>query len=706
MLAFYSLVSANTYFVAPNGLDSNPGTIDKPWKTWGKGFTSASPGDIVYFRGGVYPMSVAGGAGYTSINDGTLGDTIYYWAYPDDFKAGNKPILDCGAIVPSANLNWGIKASTSYCYFKGLTIRNVFQRDGEDECRAWRVQGSNTIIENCTAYNIHGPGFWVQAANNIYFRNCDAYNCCDSLTTLPVGNAQKGGDGYGFMNYNYTSLPSNVYHYNCRAWNCSDDGFQTVSWGYTEYDGCWSFNNGALDGAGNGYKLGLSEPTTATPIVQKLMKNCIAAYNKASGITTNDLSKVAKRMNVFNNTLYQNGFGFYIYNTTSSDADELKRVFRNNIIHANTTAYTVKESASYNCDHNSWNIPLTLTSADFESLDGTGLSAPRKMDGSLPDLNGFLKLKSTSKAVNAGINVGLPYSGTAPDLGYSEYSGTVTIPNQPPTISISSPSKNSSFISPPTIIIDAIAFDPDGTVTKVEFFNGNNKNGEVISLPYSFTWKDVNEGTYSVTATATDNSKAIASSAAITVIVNDVITGINQPPSINISSPGNNSSFQGPVTITLEVETSDIDGSIRKVEYFNRTSKIGESLTPPYSYSINCTSGGTYEITAVATDNLDGVTTSLPVVFEVTGNNNSDPINLYPTPNDGHFSIEFLSPSEYRTYYFVNIVNSLGKSVYRARLSGDENTIQFNLSYLPSGTYVLFITSSHSVVTTKTFIKN
>ena len=48
-------IENRNYFVATNGNDTNPGTFDSPWATWGKAFTSVSvkAGDTVFFRGGV-----------------------------------------------------------------------------------------------------------------------------------------------------------------------------------------------------------------------------------------------------------------------------------------------------------------------------------------------------------------------------------------------------------------------------------------------------------------------------------------------------------------------------------------------------------------------------------------------------------------------------------------------------------------------------
>jgi hypothetical protein len=41
-------------------------------------------------------------------------------------------------------------------------------------------------------------------------------------------------------------------------------------------------------------------------------------------------------------------------------------------------------------------------------------------DGSLPPLD-FLRLKAGSHLIDAGMNVGLPFSGSAPDVGWLEY---------------------------------------------------------------------------------------------------------------------------------------------------------------------------------------------------------------------------------------------------------------------------------------------
>lgn len=89
-----------------------------------------------------------------------------------------------------------------------------------------------------------------------------------------------------------------------------------------------------------------------------------------------------------------------------------------------------------------------------------------------------------------------------------------------PTVSISSPSNNATFVSPASVTINATGSDSDGSVSKVEFFQGSTKLGESTSSPYSFTWNNVGVGTYSLTAKATDNLGAITTSSAVNITVN------------------------------------------------------------------------------------------------------------------------------------------------------------------------------------------
>ena len=90
----------------------------------------------------------------------------------------------------------------------------------------------------------------------------------------------------------------------------------------------------------------------------------------------------------------------------------------NNLAYVGTGTSNLNESGSM-VSNNWFTLPVTVSAADFQSLDASQMTLPRKADGSLPDIT-FMHLTSGSDLIDAGLNVGLPYNGAAPDLGAFE----------------------------------------------------------------------------------------------------------------------------------------------------------------------------------------------------------------------------------------------------------------------------------------------
>ena len=279
--------------------------------------------------------------------------------------------------------------------------------------------------------------------------------------------------------------------------------------------------------------------------------------------------------------------------------------------------------------------------------------------------------------------------------------------NQPPIVNISSPTKSTSFISPATITIDAVASDPDGTISKVEFYQGTVKIGERTYAPYSYTWKEVPEGTYSITAAATDNQNLRTISTSVSVVVEKSATAVNQLPEVTIISPSKGKKLKMNDKIVIEAVASDPDGSISKVEFKNGSIILSEVTSAPYIYTWEAVDTGTFIISVLATDNLGS--TSAPqnmellvcLVYDV----NSEIVNLYPNPNDGHFTIDLISQLP-KNSNRVKIINLSGKTVYDETLAKEEVTKEIDISGATSGIYIFIVTSDENVVTTKKFIKN
>jgi hypothetical protein len=135
--------------------------------------------------------------------------------------------------------------------------------------------------------------------------------------------------------------------------------------------------------------------------------------------------------------------------------------------------------------------------------------------------------------------------------------GTTPV-NQPPVITISNPSKGNKYEKLATITIDAIASDPDGTISKVEFYNGITKLVELTSAPYSYTWKDVGTGSYSITAVATDNLNATTTSSPIEFEVESAINYDANSEIINLFPNPNNGHFTINFIIPLLNEKAEI----------------------------------------------------------------------------------------------------------------------------------------------------
>lgn len=95
-----------------------------------------------------------------------------------------------------------------------------------------------------------------------------------------------------------------------------------------------------------------------------------------------------------------------------------------------------------------------------------------------------------------------------------------TAPNNvPPSVSISSPAAGATFTAPANVTITASATDSDGTVAKVEFFANGTLVGTDTAAPFSVVWGNAAAGSYNLTAVATDNGNASATSSPVSITI-------------------------------------------------------------------------------------------------------------------------------------------------------------------------------------------
>lgn len=438
LITFLSPSFCNTYYVATDGIDTNPGTLTAPFLTIQRGQTAALAGDTVFIRGGSYVMTEAQIALKTSIwayvtnltKSGTAGNRIHYWAYP-----GEKPIFYYNNVKPANYRVFAFNVTGSYIHLKGIEVVGVqvtILAHTQSEC--FHNEGSNNIYEQLSMHDGMAIGFYLTKGSNNLILNCDAYKNWDS-----VSESGKGGNTDGFGFHPNKGGSGNIIR-GCRAWFNSDDGYDCINAAEgTRFENCWAFYNGytstfASKGDGNGFKVGGygAAPVVSglpNPIPSNTVQFCMAYRNKANGFYSNHHVTAANYF--YNNTAYRNSTNYNMLSqkvikspSTGKDTSVDCPGF-NHVLHNNLSFRTNKDTinlGSCNITQNSFTpgSGVSVDATDFLSTDEALLVAPRGTDGSLPE-NSFLRLKSSSDLINKGMNLGFPFSGSTPDFGAFEY---------------------------------------------------------------------------------------------------------------------------------------------------------------------------------------------------------------------------------------------------------------------------------------------
>lgn len=122
------------------------------------------------------------------------------------------------------------------------------------------------------------------------------------------------------------------------------------------------------------------------------------------------------------------------------------------------------------------------------------------------------------------------------------------------------------------------------------------------------------------TVTISDGATPKSVTSTLTYSAYTVGGAANVNPTISITSPTAGSKIALSTQVTIAATAADSDGTISKVEFYLGNTLLGEDTTSPYTYSWTPTglSTGNYTITAKATDNSLGNTTSTGVSVSIT----------------------------------------------------------------------------------------
>jgi parallel beta-helix repeat protein len=207
---------------------------------------------------------------------------------------------------------------------------------------------------------------------------------------------------------------------------------------------------------------------------------------------------------------------------------------------------------------------------------------------------GDFTLQSGSPAINAGLDLGFPYKGSAPDLGAFEY-------NQPNEAPVVAELPDTSVYENQLLTIDVTAADPenDVLVLTAEDLPDNatfSDHGDRTGL-LEFTPDFTQAGEYEILIIASDGE--LSDTAELEVDVENT----NRPP---VLTPIGAQSVEEGQTLNLEISAADPDGETP--ELILQSAPVGASFTDDgdgtgtFSFTPSYTQEGTYDITVMAAD--------------------------------------------------------------------------------------------------------
>lgn len=205
--------------------------------------------------------------------------------------------------------------------------------------------------------------------------------------------------------------------------------------------------------------------------------------------------------------------------------------------------------------------------------------------------------------------------------GSSVSSPAAVLVNAIPEVQLSGITNGSTFALYSTLNFDVTANDPDGSVKKVEFYLNNAKVGIDSIAPYTYEFTGNTFGNYTFFARASDDLGGISASNTLNFV-------LNAPPIVALSSPATGAKYVPGSVLTLQANSSDPDGSINRVEFWQNGEKIGQDLDSPFTFIINNINSGAYFYVAKAFDNHGLSSTSSPVAVIV----NAPPVLTFSNP--------------------------------------------------------------------------
>ena len=386
------------YYVATNGSDSAAGTsINNPYATLAKAVGVVTAGQLVYVRGGTYPVSQK----ISLAHSGTKAQPIRVSAYP-----GEVPVFDFSSQQVTTN---GIYISGSCWHLSGLVITNA-------NGNGIYITSHSNIIERCVFVGCRNTGLSMGSSTGTNFPTGNLILNCDSFRNYDAIGHGQDADGFGAK---FNIGPGNVFS-GCRAWENADDGFDLwMATNAVVISNCWAFgngsnfwNDGSFTGNGNGFKMGGNYVPGA-----HLLMGCLAFRNIGTGGNGIDQNNNSAGLTIDQNTSWANRRRNFSLNAGTNITPHL---VRNNLSIGGGISDSFRSGSIL--ISNSWQAITSpaANASDVISIDASFATAPRRDDGSLPEVPLMRPIPGGRLVDRGTTNVGIAYYGSAPDLGAFE----------------------------------------------------------------------------------------------------------------------------------------------------------------------------------------------------------------------------------------------------------------------------------------------
>lgn len=226
-------------------------------------------------------------------------------------------------------------------------------------------------------------------------------------------------------------------------------------------------------------------------------------------------------------------------------------------------------------------------------------------------------------------------------------------PNLAPRVKLTAPAREELFVAPAHIKLAAEASDPDGTLTKVEFYDGAKLIGAGVPAGknlYHLDWRDVPPGPHGLSVVVTDDGGRSDYDTTVVMVNGALTVRVNNPRpgavfNITAKYGGEHGVEYGPLKIDAAASVGTNGRRIKEVAFVLNYAAPGmggmKEIARPagadgatgesrYGVTFSGLNPTSYILTVVATDDGGVATVSSPVRFRV---NSAPLVRLRPEMN-------------------------------------------------------------------------